>query len=73
MKRLLKSITAGAGGLHFQDKAVFTPTDLVSILSEIEELKKCCVGLKPSDDGILLLIVGNNEYEISDKTQMVFV
>lgn len=72
MKRLVKPITAGTG-LSFQDKAVFTPTDLVAILSEIDELKKCTVGLKPGDDGVLMLIVGNNEYEITNKTQMVFV
>ena len=73
MKRLIKdSITAGMG-TTFQNKAVFTPTDLVSILSEIEELKKCNIGLKPGDDGILILIVGNSEYEITDQAQMVFV
>ena len=72
MKKLLKPVTAGTG-LTFQDKPVFTPTDLVKILSEIEELKKASIGLKPGDDGVLILIVGNNEYEVTDRTQMVFV
>jgi len=72
MKRLLKPITAGTG-LTFQDKVVFTPSDLITILSQIEELEKSNIGFKPGDNGVLVLIVGDNEYEITDKAQMVFV
>jgi len=72
MKKLLKSVTAGTG-LTFQDKQIFSPSDLVSVLSQIEELQKCSIGLKPDQDGALILIVGNNEYELTDKAAMVFV
>jgi len=72
MKRLLKTVSAGTG-LTFQDKTIFSPTDLINILSEIEELQKSNVGLKPGQDGTLILIVGDNEYELTDRAQMVFV
>ena len=72
MKRVIKPVTAGTG-LTFENKAIFTPTDVVDILVKIEELQKCSIGLKPGEDGILILIVGNNEYELTDKTTMVFV
>ena len=74
MKKLVRPIIASTGnGLTFQDKAVFTPTDVVALLSEIEELEKSPIGLAPDDEGNLLLIVGDNQYVMTDKTTMVFV
>jgi len=74
MKRLIKkSITAGHGSATFQDKCIFSPSDVVALLGQIEELQKKSIGLAPDKDGNLLLIVGDNQYVMTDKAQMVFV
>ena len=72
MKRLIRPITAGTG-LTFENKAIFTPTDIIEILGEIEELKKSNIGLAPGQDNVLMLLVGDNQYQLTDKATMVFV
>ena len=72
MKKLLKSVAAGTG-LTFQNKPIFSPSDIIEILGQIEELQKCNVGLAPDKDGNLLLLVGDNQNELTDKAAMVFV
>ena len=73
IKRLVKKPVTAGTGLTFQNKAVFSPSDVVSLISQIEELQKCQIGLKPGEDNVLMLIVGDNEYQMTDRTQMVFV
>ena len=65
MKRLLKRVTAKSEPADTNDKkGMFTATDLVDILQQIEELSKCNVAIK-IEDGSLLLGVGDSIYEIS--------
>ena len=65
MKRLLKKVTAKSEHTDTNDKkGMFTATDLVDILQQIEELSKFNVAIK-IEDGSLLLGVGDSVYEIS--------
>ena len=53
-----------------QSRKIFSLLDIVELLSEIEELDKFEVGIRPDGDGVLL-VVGNNTYELSDDAELV--
>jgi len=66
MKILAKSANAAT---TLQDERIFSPNNVVTLLSQIEELRSCRVNLK-EQNGVLLLTVGNNEYSMMDKAKM---
>ena len=55
-----------------QSRKMFSLLDIVELLSEIEELEKFEVGIRPDGDGVLL-VVGNNTYELSDDAELVIL
>ena len=56
-----------------ESRKIFSPLDILNLLSEIEELSKFEIGLRPDGDGIAL-IVGNNAYTLlSDDAEMVIL
>lgn len=65
MKRLIKTITANTD-VAFEDKRVFSLTDIVDLLNQIEELYGYDIGLETDTDNSCLLAIGNNQYEITN-------
>ena len=55
-----------------QSRKIFSLLDIVELLSEIEELDKFEVGIRPDGDGVLL-VIGNNTYELSDDAELVIL
>lgn len=62
MKRLIKQNIKSSSNLT-NSQVVFTPVDLVSFLSQIEELKKLKVSVLNDYDG-LKFAIGNYVYRI---------
>ncbi len=64
MKRLIRNNIYAANTLC-NNKIMFTPDDIVSLLSEIEQLKDCKITVTENTDG-LKLTVGDYVYELSN-------
>ena len=63
MKRLIKQNFKSSSNLTYS-QVMFTPEDLVSLLSQIEELKKLKVSVLNDYDG-LKFAIGNYVYRIA--------
>ena len=48
------------------DNLVFSPKDIVMLLSQIEELKHCNIDITSEPDGPSELIVGDYRYHLAD-------
>lgn len=64
MKRLIRNNIYAANTLS-NNKILFTPEDIVSLLSEIEQLKDCKITVIENTDG-LKLTVGDYVYKLSN-------
>ncbi len=64
MKRLIRNNIYAAYTLS-NNKIMFTIDDIVSLLSEIEQLKDCKITVTENTDG-LKLTVGDYVYELSN-------
>lgn len=62
MKRLSKNINAAA---IFEDTPIFSPIDVVEMLSQIDILKGCRIGFHESMDGLIELIIDDIAYPIN--------
>ena len=63
MKRLVRNINASS---HFaNNKIMFSPADIVALLSDIEQLKDYEITVNENADG-LQLTVGDYIYELSN-------
>lgn len=61
MKRLIKSVNAAT---VYEDKCMFTPTDVVNLLKHIEELKNYDITLTENREGTLEIIIGESIYQV---------
>lgn len=64
MKVLRKSITASVPVI--ENTRIFTPVELLKVLSIIRELRDCVITLEDGPDGSLDLTVGKSLYRIID-------
>jgi len=66
MKKLLTPVYSGKKqAVH---NVVFTPSELVSIFAEIQELSDCDISLSENPDGSLMLTIGDSKYELRPST-----
>ena len=48
------------------DNIIFSPKDIIMLLSEIEELKHCHIDVLSEPNGPMELIVGDYRYHLAD-------
>lgn len=61
MKRLVRNINASSNFAN--NKIMFSPADIVALLSDIEQLKGCEITVNENADG-LQLTIGDYMYEL---------
>ena len=61
MKRLVRNINASSNFAN--NKIMFSPADIVALLSDIEQLKDCEITVNENADG-LQLTMGDYMYEL---------
>lgn len=69
MKKLKRRICASNNPLANEN--IITPMEVIELLSQLPELKGCKVSLQNSSTGSLLFAIGNNLYEVEDKSVAV--
>ena len=62
MKKLIRSVKASEELPVYCD--LYTPEDLLELLSQIPELGGSPVGMLPVEDGSVLFTIGDSDYQI---------
>lgn len=62
MKKLIHSVKASEELPVYSD--LYTPEDLLELLSQITELGESPVGMLPTEDGSVLFTIGDSDYQI---------
>ena len=62
MKKLIHSVQASEELPVYSD--LYTPEDLLELLSQITELGESPVGMLPVEDGSVLFTIGDSDYQI---------
>ena len=62
MKKLIRSVKASEELPVYSD--LYTPEDLLELLSQITELGESPVGMLPAEDGSVLFTIGDSDYQI---------
>jgi len=66
MKKIVRSINASSQVTSSQQSKgvlIFTPEDMIGLLSQIPELQDLNMGFRESPDGSLQLAVGDTEFD----------
>lgn len=63
MKRLKRNVSASSDIVN--NEVMFTPDDIIELLSHIDELKNTNISLTETPDGILEFTIGNSAYQMS--------
>lgn len=71
MKRFVKPITAGTR-VVFQDDIIFKPAELVTLLSEINELKGCAISISSAKGKAMILTVNGTSYQVADIANTIY-
>lgn len=62
MKKFIRSVKASEELPVYSD--LYTPEDLLELLSQITELGESPVGMLPVEDGSVLFTIGDSDYQI---------
>ena len=66
MKKIIRSVNASSQVTSSQNSKgvlIFTPEDIIELLSQIPELQDLKMGFRESPDGNLQLAVGDTEFD----------